>query len=845
MHFEKHTDFHHLALPSPTLTNPDLILPYSNHSRSSSTPSPPPFLPASLPSSPSITNLIPPFPNSITARSHLRWKPSPLGKDLAYAVDSHGRPLSTIEEAQSAARSRNTSSGFTTNEDPRLGPLLTSGHKIMAQNEDEDRHSSSGSSVNSDIIHWDGFDSGPGVKEEELISEASDDEDYKASGSENGTQHPEKQSSEDEDDLYSSAALSARAEQILANAKKRLSTMEGNLNRARRSFMITPSSSLSSLADRSSQSPDSPAFRNGDRKISPTLRIAPANNRQLLPFKLTSPGGPTGHGRVVSETSLPSSFLRSPTGVQRSGPRASSALGTTSLSRSLISNSDAPSFRSSNDTSSYPLSRHSSLMFNRQPTPLRSVREDDAPPTLQSNPPVSPVATGLGITGSGISEKLRDFDHAHPTNSVITRSRSSMQMRDLREQMNDLKGKISNLKERAKEDQLRRRSMQNLRARSPLNSTEQWYSSAHGYHGGPLSANAGYGWRRSESPLVTREEHKSAGQSIGSKPDARQADRSTELDERTTYISQNEQNVEHEADDSFKDDYSDAMAHQNDAQLENGAGSQLLHHALTTQDYPSPEEDSPQLNSEDVVDVPIGERHEDRADAFDYEHFFLHSALGNYSRGQERRGSVSSENSVETTRGTTQPLEQPQVSSAALPKSHQRNNSTDSISTMATFATATEGLGSDYASEDEDHWTRFQQPTVRHHIAELQIGVPSPPPRKRSFDSRRSPTSDTSDLPTPRNFPLSRASNRSGGDSLPRSGSPSSFKSGSAERTLLRGLGETDRELVDQLVTSLVKICANLREGETEGADYKGKMFRRRLHTARKILDGELDGKEP
>ena len=66
--------------------------------------------------------------------------------------------------------------------------------------------------------------------------------------------------------------------------------------------------------------------------------------------------------------------------------------------------------------------------------------------------------------------------------------------------------------------------------------------------------------------------------------------------------------------------------------------------------------------------------HEEREDAFDYEHFILHSALGNYSQSRLRRGSNAS---VETTR--------------PVHGRHSRANSATSLSSAATFATAAEG----------------------------------------------------------------------------------------------------------------------------------------------------------
>lgn len=87
-----------------------------------------------------------------------------------------------------------------------------------------------------------------------------------------------------------------------------------------------------------------------------------------------------------------------------------------------------------------------------------------------------------------------------------------------------------------------------------------------------------------------------------------------------------------------------------------------------------------------VQDLP---RHEDRLDAFDYQNFILHSALGHYfSDRPPSRSSVGSNT-------TARPFE----NIAAGGPLHSRSNSMDSISTFATFATATEGFES---PPDED-----------------------------------------------------------------------------------------------------------------------------------------------
>jgi hypothetical protein len=126
-----------------------------------------------------------------------------------------------------------------------------------------------------------------------------------------------------------------------------------------------------------------------------------------------------------------------------------------------------------------------------------------------------------------------------------------------------------------------------------------------------------------------------------------------------------------------------------------------------------------------------GVPHEEREDAFDYEHFILHSALGNYSR-QLRRASSASRESAETTRPAHRPVQ------------HSRTNSNMSDSTVATFATATEGE----MPEEEDevnsvmYWDRrfnhgMYQTPFPSTITPLIKTRTSPSPRRRTYPGNR------------------------------------------------------------------------------------------------------------
>src|SRR6202012_5630746 len=76
-------------------------------------------------------------------------------------------------------------------------------------------------------------------------------------------------------------------------------------------------------------------------------------------------------------------------------------------------------------------------------------------------------------------------------------------------------------------------------------------------------------------------------------------------------------------------------------ELQKGAANGLGIHAGNVTEEDDLEDVSTSGDTEyfdpETAQPVVAERHEDRADAFDYENFFLHSAMGTYSR--ERRDS--------------------------------------------------------------------------------------------------------------------------------------------------------------------------------------------------------------
>merc|ERR1711939_1249178 len=267
----------------------------------------------------------------------------------------------------------------------------------------------------------------------------------------------------------------------------------------------------------------------------------------------------------------------------------------------------------------------------------------------------------------------------------LTRSASSMQMRDLKDQMSDLKGRLSVLRDRARDDTMKRRSLQSLRTPSPFTAAEQWYATSKNY-GEPLSADAGVAsppWKGSvngdeemrqeetvhaittDTPQYAESDVTSVYEDVNEHSYAAGADATShepgipEQDEEDVIAEEREKD---EPEEEFEDEYREEMVDREEAD-DYESDASLYHDSLTT---------------------PIS--HEDREDAFDYEHFFQHSAMGTISQQRMQRrgssGSFSSEDSVETVQGPSIPSSNPPPRGSL---GHFRSESTDSVSTVATL----------------------------------------------------------------------------------------------------------------------------------------------------------------
>jgi hypothetical protein len=213
---------------SPTLTDPDLLLPNritpSNPHRADES-----FLGSDTePSLSSSTALISPFASesfeAATARTFLvpmRPKPAPpVSNKLIFGGYEHGAPLSDIGEEEMTPKSKRARSRTPspTASSPTIAPQSLAGWSRKSEKRLSEMSSSSSISIGSDL-QWEGFDTRAGMSDRlkaDLAAAGDDSFNLDGFGSKRDS------SGINGDDENTSQALGKRAEQILANAKMRL-----------------------------------------------------------------------------------------------------------------------------------------------------------------------------------------------------------------------------------------------------------------------------------------------------------------------------------------------------------------------------------------------------------------------------------------------------------------------------------------------------------------------------------------------------------------------------------------------------------------------------------------------
>jgi hypothetical protein len=324
---------------------------------------------------------------------------------------------------------------------------------------------------------------------------------------------------------------------------------------------------------------------------------------------------------------------------------------------------------------------------------------------------------GLGISADDEYKSTRgDFSPVYSSYGPPSRAQSQLQVRDLQYQMKGLHIKISSLKVRNQEDNLRRRSLQSLRTPSPLTAADPWYQNGLELRDGQSSRGSNTGRDgSSEYTRDARSPNPNATARYQSENNATKRSDDSPLEPASATLSVPAEKTPWEIPSVGYDDgrQSAAESRYEDAEedIDREALDEILREPL--------DEDLEYYNAEGVP-------HEEREDAFDYEHFILHSALGNYTR-QLRPASHGSHESAETTRPEKASRSRQQSRSRSRQPSrsrsvkHSRNDSAMSVSTVATFATATEGEEMTEEEEDLLYWDRRF-----NHGTSLHLYIPLP-----------------------------------------------------------------------------------------------------------------------
>lgn len=504
---------------------------------------------------------------------------------------------------------------------------------------------------------------------------------------------------------------------MILESNKEMKTMEDNLSKARSSVIVAAPYSGS---DASTPSP-------------PIVRASSA-----LIQSTTGPVSPaTGHHRIGSENSL-----RIGLPIKVYPPRSSSVLGVQSIPRQplLTVSKSADQLHGQ-----YNRQRTSYIMREASLEPLG---EDD----------VSPSYARSGLGGLKRNSSVTSPTHSTPGNRGLSRSASVTHMSDIKDQVRDLKGKISSLREQARADSLKRRSLQSLRTPSPFTHsyTSPWHPES------TTEPKPTTSFDSSHDVPVGNAEGSSSG---GGSPVDQTLDPTdeNEIDKASDNIDTplHPEDLDGEESDQFNYDTLDRVPYADEADLASDDADLVTENGDTdnnvdneTAEYEDAIDDGYDVVSESgdsIYHESVQEQlsHEDREDAFDYEHFFLHSAMGTISQGLARRDSLSSytsEGSVETARGPLGPVAEEDYSDANASPALLRRPSDASISTVASFATANEDPSSRQPSteliraEEEDRVEPEAFPLLYATSTTTERNVTPPIAKQAPYQSVGSPS---------------------------------------------------------------------------------------------------------
>ncbi|KAF4549565.1 Hypothetical protein D9617_21g097860 [Elsinoe fawcettii] len=522
----------------------------------------------------------------------------------------------------------------------------------------------------------------------------------------------------------SSAELSRRAELILANAKKRLNLMDQNLKGAR---ALTAENLQRAASVHMHKSPyTNRFFRNDDSADSPD-----------------SPTGPKfGHVRGRSDNTIVHPPVRSPTGI----------------AAQIVD-------EESEDWAPAPL-RASKSQELPQIRSLRSLRSSSRLQTTalhNSSSPSTPISGG-GSDDAG----------------------SSPATTELKNQVQELNRRVSLLRDKTREDSLRRQSFLNLRNPSPFTDAEKHSKLVPSKLNGIDSDGMVSRWSVDSSvKRISTYVPQASPTSIYSQTfDSVERKQAKRLSKRTDW-----RPVE-----PGKKQYPSRFSLQSQESDEVSSVDEMIDFDL-----------SPTSN---IRPIPA---HEDRVDAFDYHNFFLHSTLGGDNQLIDENGSEASD---DTARGPTmealpEESETPEKLREIERTIHKRFSSFDSVSSANTFATATEGV-------------RSRQPSPVKRAAgsdgaDSGVGLQDKVKPKESLHKRQLSTHISAQVQA-------------------IAAPPSAIAIAALATPGKRQLGMRDRAQMFMLLECIRHACEKLQDQDLDVSE--GRILRRRIEEARKVMDG-------
>ncbi|KAL1306925.1 hypothetical protein AAFC00_005568 [Neodothiora populina] len=756
LHFRPSASLEHKPLPSlpipgsPTLTNPDMVLPdrdsisWSTPPRSSRPPSP-----SYLLKRPRQEQTSDHHEESRESVQRSNSKRSPPRRSSATAQQG------LVLQASPARRAQYRYSDVALGSSPTVSYAYASGTRDRFLEDEQKRLSMSASSICSDDLKamrssaFVGFDSSrdDGEEDEDDTSTLGDTELDLATPSEKWHAGDQIEPPETEE----SAVTLMRAEMILANAKKRLNLMDQNLRGAREMVAPLTAANLRRATSLSSAFLQ-PAYYYGRAKYTGHEQLETRSRQQSDPAHGSDP---FSHQRIFSESATSPILPERPF---------------TSLSRVVIPvNHSGPSWKSN---------------------PLRGSRSQEQ---LTSGGRQTPRLLHEGLHGPPPLAPLPENDvQTTPQNRIPSRvsSRRSSTAGDLREQMVELKGRISNLKERAREDSLRRRSMQQLRQASPLaDSTPVQPANPRPSLGSPINYSSAPQRRFSPDDIFG-----------GSLPTVESVESTSSIDDTHSVSG-------------------------------NSPSSSISRGTITD----ISEETESESVYEDAADHPAAmpTRHEDREDAFDYGNFFLHSSMGTI--GRQRGDSISSTDSSETARGLDAVIEVPPTPETPevlrdIEKSyHIRKKSADSIVSAASFATAREGLKSG----------RQTPVTTAGWLApKTRSGRSTAQSMERTDSGHNMPLAQKIVAAKPAATRIRSFSRPAYKQFTSRKETSTSTVATTTTKVKEHPLGMKDKALVFSLIESLKHICEQLQTEAEDGPE--SELLRQKLEAAAGILNGSI-----